>query len=126
MLWYCHALPHGLGAGRPLRGNFGSGKVGRPLAWLHNLLKISPQHILISLLQENPTCARMLPTLLVTDRCVFFWRLFSTTGRRPARGNVALLGARGIRSTRSRVRSGGGNQRFGGKRASPRAQVPGE
>lgn len=27
-LWYCHALPHGLGAGRPLRGNFGSGKAG--------------------------------------------------------------------------------------------------
>ncbi|CAM9602773.1 unnamed protein product, partial [Laminaria digitata] len=28
VLWYCHALPHGLGAGRSLRGNFGSGKAG--------------------------------------------------------------------------------------------------
>lgn len=28
LLWYCHALPHGLGVGRSLRGNFGSGKVG--------------------------------------------------------------------------------------------------
>lgn len=29
VLWYCHALPHGLGAGRPLRGNFGSGKASQ-------------------------------------------------------------------------------------------------
>ena len=27
VLWYCHALPHGIGSGRPLRGNFGLGKV---------------------------------------------------------------------------------------------------
>eukprot|EP00903_Cladosiphon_okamuranus_P007092 g6891.t2 len=28
VLWHCHALPHGLGAGRPLRGNFGTGNAG--------------------------------------------------------------------------------------------------
>ncbi|CAM9469731.1 unnamed protein product, partial [Ectocarpus sp. 4 AP-2014] len=38
VMWYCHALPHGLGAGRPLRGNFGSGKAGDLLGAMWHFL----------------------------------------------------------------------------------------
>ncbi|CAM9915715.1 unnamed protein product [Scytosiphon promiscuus] len=38
LLWYCHALPHGLGAGRPLRGNFGTGKAGDLLGAMWHFL----------------------------------------------------------------------------------------
>ncbi|CBN75834.1 expressed unknown protein [Ectocarpus siliculosus] len=38
IMWYCHALPHGLGAGRPLRGNFGTGKAGDLLGAMWHFL----------------------------------------------------------------------------------------
>ncbi|CAN0261845.1 unnamed protein product, partial [Ectocarpus sp. 13 AM-2016] len=38
VMWYCHALPHGLGAGRPLRGNFGTGKAGDLLGAMWHFL----------------------------------------------------------------------------------------
>lgn len=117
ILWYCHALPHGLGAGRPLRGNFGSGKVSAR-GWAFRNIRSLNTHL------HQAICIHAHLDLCIVLYCLL--SLLFASGRRSARSHLAFLGSGCLHQTPGHVFAPRGRQRPGGQRNSPRHELSGE